>query len=1288
MTVVSSSNTITFAGDGVQTLFDFNFKIFKEEDLAAVVRDSCGIERELVAGSDFKLVSETGNDSGGRAMYPVSGSPLQPGDSITFYREIAYSQELELVDNDPFSAGLLNEAFDRGVMRDQQLQEQVARALKYDISTPAEDQLMPQEFMRNIIEARDDSATARAGAESALSKSETAQRAAEYAKLGAETAQAAAEYAKSEAEAIAWDGIEHLRSRTPVLSGPESANEGTTVEVSIVDYVEDSLANYEINVSGFGSAKLVGSVIKWTLGSVDVDTAHSLKVVKRRRGEIYSETADYRLLVKNVLISDGPTMAFTNDYKGWPGAAIDAEVIQPPAFSVGAVNEKQIVSGKMEVDVTSGQKTVLDGTTASFLNVLEEIIAGDLLITDQGNVFVKSVTRSGSDVVNLLPSSGLLAYYDMAAATTALVPDVSGHGRDMALHGEAPTFGVRENGNRYIKGSGDDHTSNFGSYGFMSAGAGVMTAAGCSYGFWIKRDGSIAGTQYFGGITQNGSVYGYLSRNTTNFAWVTDSRHELIDITPDIWEHHLFVRDSTSVKQYINGALATTISGLTALANVTENEVMSLFSVGSYIAYYRSGSSFDDYVFYNRPLTDSEALQVYNATLPKYSAEISLPAVPTKVFKNPLQGETINVGAGTTATRLETNQLVTEGDSLFLDGVEGVAGATSGIVGGYLEKPYTSILGSPIASGHVSGYVPENAFNGDPAVRWAGLSTAADLAVNGSWIGWKFNEPTSLEEYTLTPLADPRNLGATINLRASNDGVNWTTVQTDTAIFAEHSYHVESIAKYTYWAVSNNTKLNYYMNVLELAFKKRGNFAVDITSFGLATPPKYASRKNENTFALGAGGVGEYIGPKINLALQSSSKRIALTAGMLTNPVGTLNSFTPAALIDDDVNVSAGFYTDSSAIGTTLHFDLGNAVNIAKFTIGCHNAPVCKWGVWYSDNNSDWVDTGLIIDVGARFTVDGNNFDVVIDKGAHRYWKWVKTNAAAAGGWHTEIAIFAVDATSITTSKLVLTSTGSIAAKLFVENGFYNNILCDDAIEAKVVSVSEESSTLNEDYTTNLETSSSASWPNSWWIDRINKLPDGAKITAIGVKASTAVTGGKLGIWKKNEDGTVTLMAMVVPINSGVGNYEPVDLATPFQCIAGIEYFVGFGESSVGKIHYHSVTDGAWRFDGSANIGDTFTVTLNPNAPDWSIAYEVSSVKTTVNLEIPLAKVPTKVAIPDRYSLTPSGYASELSDEKLKITADKIDLPDNANLKQLAMAVRSPEDMRFTDGKIYIQEKS
>ncbi|HAS90108.1 MAG TPA: hypothetical protein DCS48_12510 [Desulfovibrio sp.] len=358
MTVVSSGNAITFAGDGAQTVFDFNFRIFNADDLCAVVRNGDGKQKTLVAGSDFKIISDIGADSGGKVQYPVSGSPLRNGESITLFREIAYTQDLELVDNDPFSARLLNEAFDRGVMRDQQLQEQVDRALKYDISTPGEDRLSPQKLVMTISSARDEAVSARTGAVEAegntrgmLNDAKAAQAASEVARDNALEAQAEAEKARDAAIKISVGDISELRSPAPILSGPAEAPEGTTVSIIVSNYQNDGITSYGINTGGFGSALISGNTIKWTLGTVDADISKQVEVVCRRRGELYSDTAIYRVLVKKIIVQNGPTIAFADSVEGYPGATVSEGSISAPAHSVGLNNSRQIVSAKPEITV-------------------------------------------------------------------------------------------------------------------------------------------------------------------------------------------------------------------------------------------------------------------------------------------------------------------------------------------------------------------------------------------------------------------------------------------------------------------------------------------------------------------------------------------------------------------------------------------------------------------------------------------------------------------------------------------------------------------------------------------------------------------------------------------------------------------------------------------------------------------------------------------------------------------------------------------------------------------------
>ncbi|SME89482.1 LamG-like jellyroll fold domain-containing protein [Desulfovibrio gilichinskyi] len=935
---------------------------------------------------------------------------------------------------------------------------------------------------------------------------------------------------------IAVDAAAFLKiSDTPILSGLATKNEGETLTVEITNH--EAVNKYLVSVSG-GTFTIVGGIISWILPNVDIDTSYNMTVFASKDGYQESKAATHTVLVKYVPIQEGPTMAFANTVDGWPGATIDGDGIQPPAYSGGLVNENQIVTAQMEVEVTSGQKTVLDGTTATFLKVLEELYAGMLLVTDKGNVFVESVessTVSSADIVDLLDDGSCVALYNFNGSLNG--------------SGEAASSIVPKSSVSYITGKvGQAVSINNGTApcnvpvdDIQHAGVSVWTnpslnshTSGSYRIMWLMM-GGICGVDFGRGSV---TIFGQNVALDTS-AWKNLNKFINICITSDGKNGYLYI-DKTLVKTITNISL-TGSGALTDLAHGAND-----------------AQSMDQLRVFNRTLTQDDVDKIYEEGQKAYSCIINLPAAPAKVFKNPLQGETLVVSTRSTATSLETNQLVKEGESLFLDGVEGVAGATSGELGEYPNKPYTSELGTPIESANVTGWISANAFDGDIANRWAGLSTAADLAINGSWIGWKFKEPISLEEYSLTPLADPRNLGATINLRASNDGVTWTTIQTDNSVYAEHSYPVASTDKFTHWAVSNNTKLDYYMNVLELAFKKRGNFSVDITSFGLTTPPQYASRKIENIFAIGVGNANEYIGPEI-----------------------------------------------------------------------------------------------------------------VVEQGE-----------------------------GSTASKLVLTSAGSIAAKIFVEGGLNNNILCDGQ-DVAVASVSEE-------------IVDGISPVKQIIPDMTGETTDGCTITASRSDYGPAYACWKVG--KANQ-----------PSNSDYwqANGYPTDLVIAFDSpktiskYSLISAFSYVQNSQTWALYKGASLTGPWTllhqqaaaFTWSSTGGGTQTLNFDLGASHTANYFKLNCgntaqhgysglgrvrlfgteskkmTKTIVNLETPLDKVPAKVAIPDCYSLTPAGYISELSDGKLKLTVDKIEFPDNPELKQLAMSVRSPEDMRFTDGKIYIQEK-
>jgi len=126
MTVSSTTNRISYAGDGTTKDFTYPFKIFAETDLVVILRDADGNETTLTLNTDY-TVSGVGNESGGTVS--LTTAPAS-GETLVIIRQLPLTQETDYVENDPFPAESHEEALDRLTMIAQQLQEQIDRAPK------------------------------------------------------------------------------------------------------------------------------------------------------------------------------------------------------------------------------------------------------------------------------------------------------------------------------------------------------------------------------------------------------------------------------------------------------------------------------------------------------------------------------------------------------------------------------------------------------------------------------------------------------------------------------------------------------------------------------------------------------------------------------------------------------------------------------------------------------------------------------------------------------------------------------------------------------------------------------------------------------------------------------------------------------------------------------------------------------------------------------------------------------------------------------------------------------
>jgi hypothetical protein len=141
--------------------------------------------------------------------------------------------------------------------------------------------------------------------------------------------------------------------------------------------------------------------------------------------------------------------------------------------------------------------------------------------------------------------------------------------------------------------------------------------------------------------------------------------------------------------------------------------------------------------------------------------------------------------------------------------------------------------------------------------------------------------------------------------------------------------------------------------------------------------------------------------------------RYVPTTGMLSQ--SGLQSFNASLVFDNDITTSA-FFTDSSAAGSYLQWDLGagntQAFRRIRFQFNSPTAGLqATWNVQYSDDASSWtsVQTGIVSHPDYSLTKRSYYYEIYAswgNVGAHRYWRIYKTNAAAGGDYCTGVDFY------------------------------------------------------------------------------------------------------------------------------------------------------------------------------------------------------------------------------------------------------------------------------------------
>lgn len=130
MALNNATRKNVYSANGITTAFPYTFRILKNADMKVMVVALDGSDSILEINTHYTV---TGADSAEGGTVSFITAPAND-ETVILYRDVEITQELDLVNNDPFDAELIEKAFDKGAMINQEQAEDISRALRLHIS--------------------------------------------------------------------------------------------------------------------------------------------------------------------------------------------------------------------------------------------------------------------------------------------------------------------------------------------------------------------------------------------------------------------------------------------------------------------------------------------------------------------------------------------------------------------------------------------------------------------------------------------------------------------------------------------------------------------------------------------------------------------------------------------------------------------------------------------------------------------------------------------------------------------------------------------------------------------------------------------------------------------------------------------------------------------------------------------------------------------------------------------------------------------------------------------------
>jgi hypothetical protein len=218
----------------------------------------------------------------------------------------------------------------------------------------------------------------------------------------------------------------------------------------------------------------------------------------------------------------------------------------------------------------------------------------------------QTFTGSGSFIGVTNPVAGLVAWYKFNANSGTIAIDSSGQGNTGTLAGS--TLPVWTNG---VNGGGLYFD---GSASYCTSALAPPIADTASIAFWVYAGPTNANNNRIMECAANtDAIYcTSMSAGSGTFRFVRSSGNSIVStatFSPGVWSHWCLVENPSSAVWYYNGSPNVT-NTITAVGTVNT----TILTLGKYVGGgFFWGGRLDDVRIYNRALTSTEVLQIYNA---------------------------------------------------------------------------------------------------------------------------------------------------------------------------------------------------------------------------------------------------------------------------------------------------------------------------------------------------------------------------------------------------------------------------------------------------------------------------------------------------------------------------------------------------------------------------------------------------------------------------------------------------------------------------------------------------